>query len=551
MLAGHTVASHKVRLACERFERELADSERDWYPYRYDAEIADRPARFMETFLRPSKGDYEQFALMDWQKFVEGNLYGWVAKDTGLRRFREGLVCVGRGNGKSTLIAGNAIYGAAKDGERGADIFLLANAKEQSGIVYKLCGDMIKASPAMARHFRVLRDAIHYDAATAMIQHRASDSRKLDGLNPHMAIFDELHEYRDHKLLNVIRRGMTKRRQPLSLYITTMGYVLDGPMMEYYQLADDILKGNADAGVADRIFCYVAELDERDDLDDWTLWGKANPSLGQLLDIEELRREWARANRVSTERADFICKQLNIFTNASEASFIDYDVIRRNDGQIDTAALRGAECYAGFDLSATEDFTSACLIFPLDDGRVFVKSHTWVPEAKAARDNEHLDFAQYQMLGYLDICPGDHIDQDAVYNWFAEQMEQYDILSIGYDPANAPFFVRRLQSKGLICNVVRQGPLTLNGPMKAARELFLEGRVVSNNDRMFRWYLDNVRLRQDFYDRANGNWMPTKANKYRKIDGFMAFLFAYTEMIRRSPVVDEDREIDIRTYKLR
>ena len=38
-----------------------------------------------------------------------------------------------------------------------------------------------------------------------MIQHRASDSRKLDGLNPHGAVFDEIHAMRDFKLINVVK----------------------------------------------------------------------------------------------------------------------------------------------------------------------------------------------------------------------------------------------------------------------------------------------------------------------------------------------------------
>lgn len=120
---------------------------------------------------------------------------------------------LGRGNGKSTLVAGNAIFGVSKDDERGADVFLLANSKEQASIVYETAASQIRTS-RIAKKFRVLRSAIHYDETGGMIQHRASDSRKLDGLNPSMAIFDELHGYRDYKLINVIKRGMNKRRQP-------------------------------------------------------------------------------------------------------------------------------------------------------------------------------------------------------------------------------------------------------------------------------------------------------------------------------------------------
>ena len=50
------------------------------------------------------------------------------------RRFREGIIIVGQGNGKSTLIAGNDLYGLTKDHERGA-VYCLANSREQARII--------------------------------------------------------------------------------------------------------------------------------------------------------------------------------------------------------------------------------------------------------------------------------------------------------------------------------------------------------------------------------------------------------------------------------
>lgn len=175
-------------MACQRHLDDLKRSQTSDWPYRFDAERADRAIGFFERFLRPSKGEITRMELMPWQCFVEGSLYGWVDKQTGLRRYREGLVCVGRGNGKSTMMSGNAAYLCSKDGERGADVYLLANSKEQASIVYRECATQIASSPALCKHFEVRRDVIRYPSTHSMIQHRASDSRKLDGLNPHGAV---------------------------------------------------------------------------------------------------------------------------------------------------------------------------------------------------------------------------------------------------------------------------------------------------------------------------------------------------------------------------
>ena len=250
VLAGRIFTSHKVRLACERFRRELDRSKHDPdYPWVFDEHKAARPSVFMERFLRPTKGNYPGMVLMPWQCFVEGNMYGWVDKKTGLRRFRESLIVEGRGNGKTTLIAGNVTYMACKDGERGADIYLLANAKEQAKICYEEAYKQIKASPTLRGRFRLTREGIFYEAANATIKARASDSSNLDGLNPHLAVFDEIHELTadGFKLIDVIRQGMLKRDQPLTIYITTMDNGIIAGINENSSLIESAARSAAQA----------------------------------------------------------------------------------------------------------------------------------------------------------------------------------------------------------------------------------------------------------------------------------------------------------------
>ena len=117
------------------------------------------------------------------------------------------------------------------------------------------------------------------------------------------------------------------------------------------------------------------------------------------------------------------------------------------------------------------------------------------------------------------------------------------VTSIGdwqlWDPATGEL---NLEGRGLHCEVVRQGPITLNDPMKDLKEMLLDGRVVSNNDPMLRWYTDNVRLSKEARHADKANWMPTKRKRDLKIDGFMAWLFAHTLAMRaREPEYSDDR----------
>lgn len=528
VLEGRTIACEKVKLACRRFYDDLDNAKHWGYPWKFDEIRGDRSGAFIERFLRPTKGDYDGMRLLPWQCFVQANLYGWISQETDLRRYREALILVGSGNGKSTMVAGNATYSACKDGERGADIYLLANSKEQAGIVFNECREQIKASPFLAPRFRPLRDGVYYDAMQATIKSRSSDSKRLDGLNPYLAIFDEIHEYRDFKLIDIIKRKIIKRLQPMVMYITTMGTVVDGPLAYYYDLFTDAMtEGKLLREVSDSMFSFLCEMDPTDDIENSDLWIKANPSMGVLIKREDLERTWSRDKLIPAQRADFICKQLNIMVNADDMAFVQPEVLNRNRDSIDPDSLLGRRCYGGFDLSSREDFTAAALEFPLDDGRVFVLTHSWVPQRKVDLDNEKIDYYNLAMTGYLTIVPGEYVRQEEVYQWFCEQRDKYKIELIGFDPANATRLQQMLENKDFQLEVVRQGPITLNDPMKDIKELLLSGRVVTNNDPMWKWYTDNVRLSNERRHADKENWMPTKRNRYRKIDGFMAWLDAH------------------------
>lgn len=552
VMAAQILVCVKVRQAVERFLRDLERVPREDYPWVYDTQKAGRPVEFMERFLVPTKGNYDRLDLMPWQCFAICNVYGWVSKETGLRRFREALIYVGSGNGKSTMLSGLGIYMSSKDGERGADVTLFANSKDQADIVYSESKKQIENCPTLyPKHFRTTNDGIYYDATDSSIVSHANDVNTKDGLNPYCAIFDEIHEFKDFRMLNLVKPKMLKRQQSLIWYLTTAGYVNDGPLDHYYRLFAAALEdGKLPEVVADQLFCLIYELDEDDPIEDYTKWIKANPSLGTLLSLNAMRAEWEKAKNVPQERANFICKCLNLKVNADEASYVDWSVLKKNDGAIDPAELEGHIAYAGFDLSTREDFTAAAVVVPLDDGREFVLHHSWVPRKKLETVPEGTDFYSWAMMGYLSIVDAEYIEQDQVAQWIEKQAEFFDILGIGYDPANARWTVLELESKGLTCEVVRQGPITLNDPMKDLKEMLLSHRIVSNNDPMLRWYTDNVRLSKEARHADKANWMPTKRKRDLKIDGFMAFLFAHTLVMRnREPVYDESR-YDVRSIRL-
>lgn len=517
-------ASELVILAAKRHIRDLKRQGTDEFPWIFDEEKAHRPIRFLEKKCKPSKGDFDQIVAQPWQHFVIGSTYGWVHRDTGIRKYREALEFVGRKNGKTTMVSGLSNYMLGEDGENGANVYILANSQKQSNILFEEAKAMIEASPYLSKRFKAMAREVKFPAKNCVMVAMSAEKKK-DGENLHFGCFDEVHDYVNYILINVMKRSRGMRRQPLIMYITTAGTVLDGPLMDFYENGKDCLEHLED-DVDERFFYYLAQVDTATEADNPMMWMKANPNLC-LMDVVNLITDYKQDKKNPQELADWITKQFNLFSDIDELSFVDMPTIKRNNKTIDIETLAGRKCVGGFDLSETEDFTAAVLEFPLDTGEVFILHHTWIPQARYERDNNQERIKVWEKAGDLTVIPGDYVNYEYVLDWFVENSKIYDIVKINYDKAKALRLNKELENAGFDTAEVRQGFLSLGGPMQNFKEMLLDGKVIFNNSKLYRWYLSNVKLVMD----RNSNWMPSKQSKNRKIDGFAATLNSHAEVL--------------------
>ena len=526
VIQGEIIANKWVKLACERHLKDLKRSKEDPdFPWEFDEEKGWRPIRFIEKKCHPTKGSFEHLVMQPWQHFVVGNMFGWVNKTTGVRRYRESLIFVARKNGKTELESGLADYMAGFDGENGPNVYFLANSQKQASLLYEGSRTMIQKSPWLSDRFVPNRSEIRYPKTGGKILAMSAEKNNKDGENVHFAVFDEIHEYQDYSLINVMRNSRGTRKQPLIVYITTAGYVLDGPLVDMVDQGHDTLD-NYEDDINNRTFYYLASLDDKEEVNDPKMWVKANPNIG-LMQLADMITDFQNERRVPAQFADWLTKRFNIFSEVDELSYITPEILQKNTRHLDLEELRGRECVGGYDLSDTEDFTSACLEFPLDDGGVFILEHSWIPHARYERDKNPERIRKWEHDGEVTIIPGDYVDYSYVLNWFNEQAQKYDITIIRYDPAKAIRLNKELEEAGFETDKVRQGFFTLGGAMQNFKELLLDGKVVFNERSMFKWYLNNVHLRQD----RNDNWLPTKTSQSRKIDGFAAALDAHVSVV--------------------
>lgn len=535
VIQGEIIANKWVKLACERHLKDLKRSKEDSnFPWEFDEEKGWRPIRFIEKKCHPTKGSFKHLVMQPWQHFVVGSMFGWVNKETGVRRYRESLIFVARKNGKTELESGLADYMAGFDGENGPNVYFLANSQKQASLLYEGSRTMIQKSPWLSDRFVPNRSEIRYPKTGGKILAMSAEKNNKDGENVHFAVFDEIHEYQDYSLINVMRNSRGTRKQPLIVYITTAGYVLDGPLVDMVDQGHDTLD-NYDDDINNRAFYYLASLDDKEEVNDPKMWVKANPNIG-LMQLADMITDFQNERRVPAQFADWLTKRFNIFSEVDELSYITPEILQKNTRHLDLEELRGRECVGGYDLSDTEDFTSACLEFPLDDGGVFILEHSWIPHARYERDKNPERIRKWEHDGEVTIIPGDYVDYSYVLDWFNEQAQKYDITIIRYDPAKAIRLNKELEEAGFETDKVRQGFFTLGGAMQNFKELLLDGKVVFNEQSMFKWYLNNVHLRQD----RNDNWLPTKTSQSRKIDGFAAALDAHVSVVDMLVEPDDD-----------
>ena len=102
--------------------------EDETHTYIFDEKKSLRCIHFIEKYCRQSKGKWngKPLKLELFQKAFLQALFGFVDKDSGLRKYRKAILFVARKNGKSVLDSAVANQMLTKDNEGGAEIYSIA-----------------------------------------------------------------------------------------------------------------------------------------------------------------------------------------------------------------------------------------------------------------------------------------------------------------------------------------------------------------------------------------------------------------------------------------
>lgn len=224
---GSVTVGKWVRLVYEYIIKGLEDG-----LFLFDQKKATAAIKFIENFCRHHEGVLarKKFRLELWQKAFVSAIFGIVDED-GSRHFREVVLIVARKNGKTLMAAAIAACCAFIDGEYGGRIYFTAPKLEQAALCFEAFHQMVKMEPLLAAEAQKRRTDILIESSNTTIKPLAFSAKKTDGLNPSLAVGDEVASWAGDqglKFYEVIKSAMGARRQPILLTISTAGYVHEG-----------------------------------------------------------------------------------------------------------------------------------------------------------------------------------------------------------------------------------------------------------------------------------------------------------------------------------
>lgn len=519
--AGEIVTSTRVRKIYKKLVHDIEHPNQ----YVFDEKKGTKPIEFIERFCKHSKGRWagKPVKLELFQKAYIQALFGFVDKETGLRKYNESFFEVARKNGKSTMLAGIALYMLIADNEAGAEVYSASTKLAQSKIIFNECLNMVKQSPDLRKHLKKRKTDLYFEATMSKFEPLGAKYNTMDGLNGHCIVIDELHEC-DRGLYEVLKQSQSARQQPLLLMISTAGTKRESIFDDLYKYACDIVDGIIHD---ERFLPIIYELDSKEEWKNPNAWTKANPALGTIKKLSDIREKVERAKQNPKDLNGILCKDFDIRSTTSSA-WLTFDTINNEDTfNIDDFA--GVYAVGGADLSRTTDLTCATLLM-IDKNTMqrHVTQMYWLPADRFEErvKEEKIPYDKWRERGLLRLCEGNTINYSDVTAWFVEMVKVHglQIAWIGFDSWSSTYWREEMEGNGFNMVRVIQGAKTLSLPMQHLGADLEAKKINYNNNPILKWCMTNVQCVED----RNGNIVPTKANGAKqRIDGFASLLDAY------------------------
>jgi phage terminase large subunit-like protein len=540
VLAKRIPACKWVRLACERNKRDRKKQRTAAFPYYFDDVAAGAICAAAEQFphIKGPKAKvvgadeegrprWQTIELEAWQCWVLTTLFGWKRADTGMRRFRIGLILVPRKNAKSTIGAVVLLFMLAPDGEMGAECYSAATTRPQASIVSRLAWDMAQRTPDYREYFGVklgsrTSRSLEVPEVASKAEPLSADAETLDGLNVHLAVIDELHAHRTRDLWDVLDTATGAREQPLLLAITTAGSNTAGICYEQVTYLQKILQGVVQD---ESYFGIYYTLDEKDDPYSVASAKKSNPNYGVSVRPDDLERKATRAKASPAARNNYLTKHHNIFVKA-DVTWMPMEAWGAcANAKLTLEQLAGYPCWLGVDLAEVRDVAALVALFKLGPTKYAAIPRLYLPE-ETIEKSPIAQMSGWVEEGHLIKTDGNIADFLRIEDDIVDLCGRLDVQTICFDRALASQMQQSLQRRkeGVPEIItVNQNLQVMNAAMQSLERLVMSGRdgFEHPDNPCFTWMFSNIVVTRNWKDEI----YPRKAggkDSPNKIDGPVA-----------------------------
>ena len=495
-----------IKLAAKRF---LSDLKRhDLY---FDEVEAGKIINFGEGYCNQWEGDWEGVPVKfePWQCFVFQQIYGWIRKDTGLRRFEEVYVQIAKKNGKSTMSAVLMNFHLfADDRIKTPKIFTAANNEDQAKICVNMAGRIIEASPELNEYIRDgevalmnykenITEVVHYGKngfIKAMSKESGDKNSKTaggkHGINSSLGVIDEFGMSPDHGASKPIKTSMASRKERLMFYITTAGFNMNGPCYsELRKVGIELLEGLI---VKDNYLPIIFEMDKPagEDgkpikitakwlLDNEWIWEQSNPNMGVSVHKEFLKSMLEDAITYGgTTEVDTMTLNFDEWMESAEA-WVSADVWNTNTHGQKEESLAAGRCFGGIEIVNGLEISCFCLYFPDFFGQIAaVKPLFWCPSDAIGNKNIGLNLRELSEDGLIELEEGNTVSNEFIYDIILAEIEKYNMDSLAFPSTLKNHdVIQNLIKKGIKCNPIRKSYQELDTPTKEWEKILNAGQI--------------------------------------------------------------------------
>lgn len=362
----------------------------------------------------------------------------------------------------------------------------------------------------------------------SMLEVRPMSIDKLQGLRVKVATIDEWlsGDVRENPIEAIAQgaakeQGSAENNDWLIIAISSEGTVRNGVGDTIKMELMKILKGELED---DHTSIWWYKLDSLDEINDYTMWIKAQPNIGHTVKFDTYQLAVKRAENVPAERNDILAKRFGIPMEGYTYFFTYEETLP----QTRTRDYWRMPCSLGCDLSQGDDFCSFAFMFPLPGGEFGIKTRNYITEYTLAKLPSAMrqKYEEFIREGSLFVMPGTMLDMMEVYEDLDNHIQEleYDVRSIGYDPYNAKAFIERWEQENGPFGIekVIQGSRTESVPLGELKKL-AEQRALLFDEQLMSFAMGNAITIED----SNGNRKLLKKRHEAKIDPVASLMDAF------------------------